>query len=179
MNSRSLSLLDRQVFRLHMFCRHFWLNGFGDGFDRQIQGVRDHGDGLRQAHVLDHAGFHLLVKLLDGHARADFLLQRQPALGSVHDAQRLGVLDALGYRSQRHHQLVHDKTGIHAGTHQRHAPFLGGGIQLRSKIRIGAKRIRQFFASRNHAGLRFETSHQLIDHLWQRGRRGVDHYVRV
>ena len=51
--------------------------------------------------MLDYPSFHLCSKFVHRHARADFLLQRQPALGSVHDAQRFGMFNALRNSGKR------------------------------------------------------------------------------
>ena len=166
-----MSRLDRQVFGLHALGSHFRLDRFRDLLDRQIQAVRHHRDGLRQADVLDYARFYLGAKFFDGHARPDFFLQRQPPLRGIHDAQRLRVLDALRNRGQRHDELVHHETGIHARSNKRDAPFLRGGIEFRCQLRMRSERIRQFFTRRNDARLRFQAREQLVHYFRQRRRR--------
>ena len=140
-HSRSLARFDSEVFRLHALGGHFRLDRFRNLFDGQIQTVRNHGNGLRQANVLDHAGFYLRAEFFDGHSRADFFLQRQAPLRCVHHAQRFDVFDALRNSCERHDQFVHDEARVHTGAHQRYAGFLRRGIQLRREFRIRSKRI--------------------------------------
>src|SRR4029077_16707207 len=82
-HTRGLPGFHGEEFRLHTFASDHWLDRFGDLVDGKIQTVRDHSDRLRQTDVLDHSGGDLSAKFVDAHARADFLLQRQAALGSI------------------------------------------------------------------------------------------------
>ena len=140
-HARRLARLYGEVFRLHALGGDLGLDRFRNLFDGQIQAVRYHGHGLRQTNVLDNAGFHLSAKFFNGHSRADFFLQRQPPLRSVHHAQRFRVFDALRNGCQRHDQLVHDEARIHARAHQRHARLLRRSVQLRGEFRMRSKRI--------------------------------------
>ena len=74
MNAGGLSLLDGEVFGCDAFAGHFWLDGFADVFDGQIQAICDHGNRFRQADVLDGARLYLRTKFIHTQARADFFL---------------------------------------------------------------------------------------------------------
>ena len=156
----------------------FGFDRFGDFVDRQTQAVRNHGDGFGQADVLDDAFLHLGAKFFHGHAGADFLLQRQAALCGINDAQRLGVLDALGNGRQRHDQLIHDEAGIHTGADQRHARILRRFVQFFGQVRMGAIGVGELFAGGNNAGAHIQTGEKLIHDLWQRRRSCVHDHIR-
>ena len=81
--------------------------------------------------MLDRSGRDLRAEFLDAHSRAHFFLQRQAALGRVHDAHGARRFDRLRRGAERDQQLVHHIARIDARADQRDAPRLGLGIELR------------------------------------------------
>ena len=89
MHAGGLACGDFQKFGFYYFLCDDRLDCLGDFVHGEAERVRNHGDGFRQAVMLDHSGGNLRAKFFDGHARADFFLQRHAALAGVHDAHAI------------------------------------------------------------------------------------------
>ena len=116
----------------------------------------------------------LLAEFGFRHARADFLLQRQAALGSVHDAHRFGEVHALRDGGEHQDELIHHKARVDAGADESDAFLLRGGVELRGKLGVLAERIRQLLAGGNDAAACLNAGEQLVHHGRER-RRGRVH----
>ncbi len=88
------------------------------------------------------------------------------------------MLHSLRNGRERDDQLVHDEAGVHTGSHQGHAVFLGGFVQLCRELGMGAVGVREFFTGGNDAGADVHAREQLIDHLRQRRRSSVHDHIR-
>ena len=83
---------------LHAFARNHRLDRFRNFIHVKAQRVGNHRHGFRQAVMLDRARRDLRAKFLDAHSRAHFFLQRQAALGCIHDAHGARGFDGLRQR---------------------------------------------------------------------------------
>ena len=174
MDTGGLAGFDGEVLRLHAGFGDHWLDGFGDFVDSDVQAVRDHGDGFRQADVLDGASVNFGAKFLDAEAGADFFLERLAAGGGVDDAYGFGVFDILRDGGEGYDELVHGEAGVDSGADQGDAPIFGGFIELRGEFRIGAIGVGQFLAGGDDAGFGFEAGEELVHHRGEGGGGGVD-----
>src|SRR5579863_10726561 len=95
MHAGDLASFHAKKFRLHWIFRDDRLDGFRDLLERKTKAVSNHGDGLRQTMMLDYASGNALAKFLRSHSRAYFFLERQAALGSVHNAHAARRIHAL------------------------------------------------------------------------------------
>jgi len=177
MDASGLAWLDREVLGVDGLGRNLGFDGFSDLINAKAKTIRNHSDGFRQADVLDGAFFDSGTEFLDGEPGANFLLQGEATLGGVDNADRGGVVDTLRNCGQGDDELIHNETGINAGTHESHTGFLGGGVELGGEFRMSAVRVRQFFTSRNDAGADVETGEQLVHHLGEGRGSGVHDYV--
>ena len=177
MHSGHLPRRNLQKLGFHAFLRDHWLNRFRNVVDLESQPIRHHRHRLRQAMMLDHARIHLRAELFRRHPSPDLLLQRQPPLRSIHHAHGPHGVHALRNRAQRQHQLVEHESRIHARSHQRHAFVFRRRIQLRCKVGMLAKRVRQLLARRNHAASSGETFQKLLHHAGEIRRSRVHHHV--
>ena len=165
MNAGDLARSDFEELGLHGFGGDDRLDRFGDLVEREAEAVGDHGDRFRQAVMLDDVRGDLRAKFFRRHSRADFFLQRQAALGGVHDAHGAGRFDALRDGGEHEHELVHHEAGIDARADQRDAFFFRVGVELRGKLRMLAKWVRELLAGRDDAAARGKALEEFVHHV--------------
>ena len=77
MHAGDLARGDFQIFRLDSFFGNHRFDRFGISSSAKAEAVCHHGDGFRQAVMLDYSRCDLFAKFILRHSRADFFLQRQ------------------------------------------------------------------------------------------------------
>ena len=117
-----------EEFRLDDLFSDYRLDGFRNIVKSKSQAIGNHGDGFRQAVMFDDAGGDLRAEFFGRHACANFFLQRQAALGGVHDAHGAEPINALRDGAEGERELVHHEAGIHAGADEGDAFFFCCGV---------------------------------------------------
>src|SRR5262245_50175369 len=96
-DASDIARVNGEQFAVYFFFRDPRAYVVGDARQRPPHRVANHLDRFREADMPHSAGPHLLLELLSRQARADLLLEGEPAHARILDAPHLDTIDLLAY----------------------------------------------------------------------------------
>src|SRR6185369_12082323 len=170
--------IDGQVLARDRHLRDLRLDFVADAVERPAERVGDHRDRLGEPDVLDAAVAHAFLKLLGGQARADLLLERQPAVARVLHARHAHAVHTTARGGQRDGDRVHDEAWVDAGAEHGHLGLLRPRVDLAGLPDMRVPGIRELFTRLDDRHLGFEDALDLRHHRLDRRARAQEDDVR-